>query len=110
MLPPDSDLTPADAEDAPELPEFIQVTDVLDLHGFFPEQVPEMLADFIEQAYEIKKYELRIIHGKGKSKLKWIVRRVLESDERVIYLGDAPSDAGGWGATQVVLRPPAVET
>jgi DNA-nicking Smr family endonuclease len=33
------------------------------------------------------------------------VRTLLERDPRVEELGDAPLEAGGWGATWVRLRP-----
>jgi DNA-nicking Smr family endonuclease len=87
-----------------ELPDFIEVTDVLDLHGFFPEQVPEMVEEFIKNALELKLYRLRIIHGKGKSKLKWTVHQVLKENAHVIWYGDAPPEIGGWGATIVDIK------
>ncbi len=37
-------------DDEEAIPEYYIVTDVLDLHGFFPEQVPEMIQAFIENA------------------------------------------------------------
>jgi DNA mismatch repair protein MutS2 len=87
------------------LPEFINVTDVLDLHGFFPEQLPEMLEDFVQNALALNLTQLRIIHGKGKSKLKWTVRKFLESHPQVLQFHDAPPELGGWGATVVELAP-----
>lgn len=87
-----------------EFPEYIEVTDVLDLHGFFPEQVPEIVTDFINNALELKLYRLRIIHGKGKSKLKWTVHHVLKNHPDVAGFGDAPPEFGGWGATIVELK------
>ena len=87
-----------------ELPEFIEVTDVLDLHGFFPEQVPEMVDEFITNALELKLYRLRIIHGKGRSRLKWEVHQVLKGNPHVAWFGDAPPEIGGWGATIVELK------
>jgi DNA-nicking Smr family endonuclease len=92
-----------------ELPEFIEVTDVLDLHGFFPEQVPEMVEEFINNALELRLYRLRIIHGKGKSKLKWTVHQVLKENEHVTWFGDAPPEIGGWGATIVEIKPPGIK-
>jgi dsDNA-specific endonuclease/ATPase MutS2 len=86
------------------LPEFIEVTNELDLHGFFPEQIPEILDDFITNAILLKIEYLRIVHGKGKSKLKWAVREVLKSDARVIDFKDAPPELGGWGATVVEIQ------
>lgn len=87
-----------------DLPEFIEVTDVLDLHGFFPEQVPEMVEEFIKNALELKLYRLRIIHGKGKSKLKWTVYQILKEHPDVAWFGDSPPEIGGWGATIVELK------
>ncbi len=86
-------------------PQYIEVTDVLDLHGFFPEQVPEMVKEFIKNALKLKLYRLRIIHGKGKSKLKWTVYQVLKQNPHVSWFGDAPPEIGGWGATVVELKP-----
>ncbi|MFQ5603867.1 MAG: Smr/MutS family protein [bacterium] len=91
-----------DAEE--ELPEYFRVTDVLDLHGFFPEQVPEVVEAFIENARSLHLQRLRIIHGKGKSKLKWMVRKELENHPEVESFGDAPPEFGGWGATIVILK------
>jgi len=88
------------------LPEYI-VTDVLDLHGFFPEQIPEVVAAFVENALELKLTRLRIIHGKGKSKLKYLVRKELQTMDAVAAFHDAPPEFGGWGATIVLLEPPA---
>jgi DNA-nicking Smr family endonuclease len=86
------------------IPEYFIVTDVLDLHGFFPEQVPEMISDFIDNALQLKLRRLRIIHGKGKSKLKWVVRKELEKNSHVKYFCDAPPEIGGWGATIIELK------
>jgi DNA-nicking Smr family endonuclease len=80
------------------------VTDLLDLHGFFPEQVPEMVEEFINNAFSLKLHRLKIIHGKGKSRLKYEVLKALESNPRVAEFGDAPPESGGWGATIIVLK------
>ncbi len=91
-------------DDEDGIPEYIVVTDVLDLHGFFPEQVPEIIDEFIMNARHLDLSHLRIIHGKGKSKMKWMVRKELEKNSHVDQFGDAPVDLGGWGATIVVLK------
>jgi len=87
-----------------ELPEYIHVTDELDLHGFFPEQAPEIVNEFIRNAKELKLTTLRIAHGKGKSKMKWTVRQVLKAHPDVENFGDARPESGGWGATIVELK------
>jgi dsDNA-specific endonuclease/ATPase MutS2 len=63
-----------------------------------------MVEEFIRNAIELKIFRLRIIHGKGKSKLKWIVHNKLKKNSDVEYFGDAPVESGGWGATIVHLR------
>ena len=47
---------------------------------------------------------LRIIHGRGIGFQREIVRAVLARTEFVASFGDAPAEAGGWGATIVTLR------
>lgn len=94
----------AAAEESGALPEYYVVTNVLDLHGFFPEQIEEMLAAFIENAVEQGYRECRIIHGKGKSRLKWLTRNFLETCPAVVDYYDAPPELGGWGATIVEIR------
>lgn len=86
------------------MPEAFVVTDILDLHGFFPEQVPEMIKAFLENANEIRIYTLRIIHGKGKSKLKWAVYKELEKYPQIARFKDAPPELGGWGSTIIYLK------
>ncbi len=90
--------------DNEDFPERIIVTDVLDLHGFFPEQVPEIVTEFIRNALELNLTTLRIIHGKGRSKMKWAVHQVLEENSHVERFGDARPEIGGWGATIVELK------
>ncbi|MBC7187482.1 MAG: Smr/MutS family protein [Calditrichaeota bacterium] len=89
---------------AEDLPEFFVVKDELDLHGFFPEQVPEVVDEFLRHACASGFARVRIVHGKGRSKLKWAVHRLLRSHPLVEAFGDAPPEAGGWGATIALLR------
>ncbi|KPL18125.1 MAG: hypothetical protein AMJ92_09520 [candidate division Zixibacteria bacterium SM23_81] len=81
-----------------------RVTDTLDLHGFFPEQIPQMVPDFIQNARALGLHRLRIVHGKGKSRLKWEVHQVLKDNPYVESFGDAPPETGGWGTTVVLLK------
>ena len=69
-----------------EFPEYFIVKDVLDLHGFYPEQVEEIVTEFIDNAIKQKLFHLRIIHGKGKSKMKWSVYKCLENNYNVKVL------------------------
>ncbi len=86
------------------IPDYIVVKDVLDLHGTNPVIIPEMLGDFLQNAFELGYTRVRIIHGKGKSKLKFMTYQVLDKNPLVIKYYDAPPDIGGWGATIVELK------
>ena len=72
-----------DGEIPEGIPDRIVVTDTLDLHGFFPEQVKEIVLDFIENGIRLKLNHLKIIHGKGKSRLKFEVYQVLKNHPRI---------------------------
>ena len=98
-------MTRKDRHDPPEgIPETIAVTDRLDLHGFFPEQVPEIMEAFIQNALQLGLKRLHVIHGKGKSRLKWEVHRMLKAHPRVAAFADAPPESGGWGVTLIELK------
>jgi DNA-nicking Smr family endonuclease len=95
-------------EDFPDLgeadPVELPITDVLDLHSFRPPEVPDVVRDYLDAAWEKGFRALRIIHGKGIGVQRQTVRTLLERDPRVEAFGDAPGEAGGWGATWVRLR------
>lgn len=95
--------------DDDKLPERVTVTDVLDLHGFFPEQIPEVLSEFIHGAIQQNLKSLRVIHGKGRSRLKYEVHKALEANPHVAWFGDALPGHGGWGATVIELKLEAEE-
>ena len=94
------------ADDSTDIVEEQIVTDRLDLHGFFPEQIPEVMEEFLMNARKLGIKEVRIIHGKGKSVLRREVLRFLEDDLHVVEHGQAPPERGGWGATVAILRIP----
>jgi DNA-nicking Smr family endonuclease len=94
------ELPPDDPEEAVVLP----IADVLDLHSFQPREVPDVVRDYLDAAYERGLRELRIIHGRGAGVQRATVRRLLERDPRVEAFGDAPLGAGGWGATWLRMR------
>lgn len=82
----------------------MEITDVLDLHSFLPREVPSVVREYLDAAYEKGLRELRIIHGRGAGVQRRTVRTLLERDPRVTAFGDAPPGAGGWGATWVVMK------
>lgn len=96
---------PAEAGGDPELaPIELAITDVFDLHSFLPKEVSDVARAYLDAAYQRGLRDVRIIHGRGKGVQRRTVRRVLELDPRVVDYGDAPPEAGGWGATWARLE------
>jgi DNA-nicking Smr family endonuclease len=87
-----------------EAPVELPITDVLDLHSFRPAEVADVVREYLHAAWEKGLRELRIIHGRGIGVQRQTVRTLLARDPRVTGFGDAPAEAGGWGATWVRLR------
>jgi DNA-nicking Smr family endonuclease len=82
----------------------VPITDVLDLHSFRPAEVAEVVGEYLDAAHAKGLRELRLIHGRGIGVQRERVRALLARDPRVLEFGDAPPEAGGWGATWVRLR------
>jgi DNA-nicking Smr family endonuclease len=85
-------------------PVVLPLQDSIDLHPFAPKDIPSVVAEYLEQCIQAGLSEVRIIHGRGAGVQRDIVRSLLEKHERVVSFQDAPPQAGGWGATLVVLR------
>ena len=83
----------------------IPITDVFDLHSVPPRDVKPIVEEYLEEAHRLGLRALRIIHGRGIGVQREIVRAVLARTPFVESFGDAPAEAGGWGATVVNLRP-----
>lgn len=81
----------------------IPVTDVLDLHSVPPRDVEGVVEEYLTEAKRLGLKGLRIIHGRGIGVQRETVRRVLARTSFVAAYGDAPGEAGGWGATLVTL-------
>jgi DNA-nicking Smr family endonuclease len=88
-----------------EEPVRVPVTDVFDLHSVPPHEVKEMVEEYLAEARRLGLRALRIVHGRGIGVQREIVRSVLERTPFVLEYGDAPAEAGGWGATVVTLLP-----
>ncbi len=85
-------------------PVAMEITDVLDLHSFRPDEVPDLVRDYLDEAYLHHLRQVRIIHGRGTGVQRQTVRTIVSRDPRVEAFGDAPPEAGGWGATWVRFR------
>jgi len=81
----------------------IPITDVMDLHTVPPREVEAVVEEYLNEANRMGLKALRIIHGRGMGVQRDIVRKVLERTPFVAAFGDAPAEAGGWGATVVTL-------
>jgi len=90
-----------EAEDEP-VP--IPMTDVFDLHSVRPDEVQAVVEAYLEEANRLGLKALRIIHGRGIGVQREIVRSVLARTPFVVSFGDAPTEAGGWGATIATLK------
>lgn len=82
----------------------VELGDVVDLHGFQPRDVPEIVRAALDEAEARGRRELRLIHGRGIGVQREIVRSLLARDPRVLAFHDAPPEAGGRGATCATLR------
>jgi dsDNA-specific endonuclease/ATPase MutS2 len=84
-------------------PVVVPIEDSIDLHPFAPKDIPSIVEEYLEQCIRHDIYEIRLIHGRGSGVQRRIVRSLLEKHPLVLSFKDAPSEAGGWGATVVVL-------
>lgn len=92
-----------EGEEAPP-PFELEITDVLDLHSIPPRDVREAVEAYLDEAHARAFRHVRIIHGRGIGVQRDAVRKVLARTPFVEQFGDAPGEAGGWGATVVTLR------
>ncbi len=81
----------------------LPIEDVLDLHTFRPQDIPDLLEDYLAECLNSGFFSVRIIHGKGKGVQKKRVQGILKNNPMVASFRDAPPEAGGWGATLVEL-------
>ena len=88
----------------------IAIEDAIDLHGFQPREIPEVVKSYLEAAVENGLTEVRLIHGRGKGVQRQRVREVLARHPDVVDFGDAPAHRGGWGATIASLAAPSDRT
>jgi hypothetical protein len=77
----------------------IPIEDSIDLHRFRPAEIADVVAAYVEAAWEAGMAEVRIIHGRGKGVQRHRVQRLLARSPRVEHFADAPADRGGRGAT-----------
>ena len=81
----------------------LPIEDVLDLHGFRPAEIRDVVRSYLDEAHAAGLRRVRLIHGKGIGVQREAVRRILDGDPRVRGFGDLPVQHGGWGATWAEL-------
>jgi DNA-nicking Smr family endonuclease len=87
-----------------ERPVPLPLDGLLDLHAFAPREVGSLVPEWIEASHAAGLCALRIVHGKGTGALRRTVEALLARHPLVASFGPAGEGAGGWGATQVLLR------
>lgn len=92
----------------PEEPVEYPVDGTLDLHMFRPQDVPDVVRDYLAECREAGILQVRVVHGKGIGTLRETVHALLRKMPEVasFRLGDAGS-GGSWGATIVELKRPS---
>jgi dsDNA-specific endonuclease/ATPase MutS2 len=90
--------------DFEEEPVRLPITDVFDLHTVPPRDVKPVVEEYLAEARHLGFRYLRLIHGRGIGVQREIVRSILARTEFVEHFADAPAEAGGWGATVVILK------
>ena len=85
-------------------PSELPITGELDLHTFRPQEIGDLIPDYLQLCREKGILRVRIIHGKGTGALRSGVHAILRrlADVREFTLGGEAS--GGWGATIVYLK------
>lgn len=82
----------------------IEINGILDLHPFSPKDLRTLIPDYIDECSKKRIRELRLIHGKGKGNIRRSVHALLERNPQVKTFKLAEPQAGGWGATIVLLH------
>ncbi len=82
----------------------LPINGVLDLHTFRPQEIKDLVPDYLAECQARGILQVRIIHGKGIGNLRRTVHAILARHPEVVsYALDHP-EYGGWGATLVSLR------
>jgi hypothetical protein len=82
----------------------IPLEEVLDLHPFRPDEIADVVREYLTRAQAAGYAEIRLVHGRGRGVQRETVRRLLAASPAVATFADAPAERGGWGATIAWLR------
>ncbi len=82
----------------------VPIDGVLDLHSFRPQDVKDVVTEYLAACRERGILEIRLIHGKGIGQIRQTVHAVLSRLPEVASFSLAGEAFGGVGATIVHLR------
>lgn len=82
----------------------IPIEDTIDLHPFRPNEIRDVVREYLEAAREAGFDRVRLIHGKGMGVQRRSIRLLLDTIEWVEHYEDGGMGGGEWGATVVKLR------
>ena len=85
-------------------PSELPIDGVLDLHTFRPQDVKDVVLEYLECCRAADIMEVRIIHGKGIGNLRRTVHSILSKHPRVESFAEASRLYGGAGATICRLK------
>jgi DNA-nicking Smr family endonuclease len=88
-----------------EQPHQLPIEPELDLHTFRPEDLGELIPEYLEACRSKGILEVRVIHGKGIGNVKRSVEAILQRLDFVEKFSPASQLYGGLGATIVRLKP-----
>ncbi|MBI4767416.1 MAG: Smr/MutS family protein [Deltaproteobacteria bacterium] len=80
------------------------INGILDLHSFRPNEIKDLIPEYLSACRERGIFQIRIIHGKGSGTLRRTVLAILQRSPEVSSFQSAGEEAGGWGATLVTLK------
>jgi DNA-nicking Smr family endonuclease len=82
----------------------IPLNGILDLHTLRPQEVKDLVPEYLRACQGHGILQVRIIHGKGIGTLRNMVQSILKELPAVDSFRTAEEEAGGWGETIVVLK------
>lgn len=76
----------------------------LDIHNRIESEGLIAVRTFIKECYELREYDIVIVHGYGTLVLKEMVQSECARNQLVVEFENAPPSIGGGGATLVKLK------
>ncbi len=90
-------------------PHPLPITSELDLHTFRPQDLKELVPEYLRECQARGILEVRVVHGKGRGQVMRSVHAILSRLPEVERFSLATPAFGGEGATFVRLRPASDE-